>query len=412
MNRFQRILTSFLPDQKTTVQTKAKKRPSGSIDISTPEDRVKMEMDTLVNAVEHAVWPSHPDRRDLIAIYDRSSKDAHVISQTQIAESKLVGEPFVISRNGVEDPALTAEFKKPWFEDFMKLCFKSEMWGYTLAEFGQVKNGDWSEVIEFPRRHVEPFGREILIRPGDYKGIPYGDKPEALFLLELGKPKDLGRFEIVSREVIWKNFSRTDWSQASEKFGMPLLYVKLDSDDPVEIDRVEAMCKNFGSNGFIIVGTNDEVSILETAKSDIFKIYEMNARFCDEQISKCINGQTSSSDQKAFVGAAEVHERILDDFHSSRLRHTSNLVNYNLFPFLQYHGRDLANCSFRFPVLDLKIAPAAADTEDDIDPDLEQDPTKLPVKKKPAGLGGTGLKKKSSQSLITLPGWVMNMPEE
>lgn len=411
MNPLKKAILAFLNEDKTPVVTKTKKRPSGSLDTSTPADRVKMEMNKLVDAAENAVYPSRPDRRELIAIYEKASKDAHVISQFQIAESKLVGESFVISRGDVDDPELTSLFKKPWFEDFLKLCFETEMWGYTLVEFGQVKNGDWSEVTAFPRRHVEPFTHQILIRPGDIEGLPYGDKPESLFLLEMGKPKDLGRLEIISREVIWKNFSRTDWSQASEKFGMPLLYVKLATDDEKELERVEKLCKNFGSNGYIIVTTEDEVSILETTKSDIFKIYEMNARFCDEQISKCTNGQTSSSDQKAYVGAAQVHEHILDDFHSSRLRHASNLVNYSLFPFLIYHGRDLTDCSFRFPSLDEVSQPDNNDPNQDPNQDPNIDPNQS-ANNLPAGKRGTGLKKKSQQARLTLPSWVLSTPEE
>jgi SPP1 gp7 family putative phage head morphogenesis protein len=400
MNRLQKFAKSLLPAKNTSVEVKTKKRPSGSLDTSTPVDRVKMDMDKLISAAEDAVSPTRPDRRELIAIYEKASKDAHVISQFEIAKSKLVGEPFIISRGGEEDPELTADFKKPWFEEFLKLCFESEMWGYTLIEFGQIKNGDWSEVIEFPRRHIEPFSKQILIRPGDYSGIPYGDKPEALFLLEMGKPKDLGRLEVISREIIWKNFSRTDWSQASEKFGMPILYVKLGTDDEKEIDRVEKLCKNFAANGYIIVTTDDEVSILETAKSDIFKIYEMNARFCDEQISKCTNGQTSSSDQKAYVGAAQVHEHILDDFHSSRLRHASNLVNYSLFPFLMYHGRDLTDCSFRFPSLDVKSMPDNNDPQNN----PEEDPNLNPANNLPAGNKESGIKKKAPTGRVNTSG--------
>ena len=160
---------------------------------------------------------------------------------------------------------------------------------------------------------------------------------------------------------------------------------------------LESLCRNFGTNGYIITDVDDQVQILETAKSDIYKIYEMNARFCDEQISKCINGQTGSSDEKSFVGSAEVHERILDDLHLARLRNVSNIVNYSLFPFLQYHGYDLEGCTFRFPVLDVR--PQETPAVPDPDPD--------PV----VAVASMGEKKKRSLPL-TLPGWVITMPEE
>ena len=416
MNPFKRVLQGLTGQQMTTTNNKPRKRVIGAIDISTPEDRVKMEMKTLVDAVDAAIYPGRPDRRELIAIYRRSVTDPHVISQFDTSISKLVGEQFIVSRGEVDDMPTTTLFKKPWFEQYITACFDALMWGYTLVEFGEMKNGTWENVKVFPRRHVEPYSKKILIRPGDITGIYYGDKPEALYLLEIGQPENLGRLEVISREVIWKNFSRTDWSQASERFGMPLLYIKTATDNEPELNRIEDMARNFATNGYIISDIDDEVTILETAKSDIFNIYEKNARFCDEQISKCINGQTSTADQKAWTGAAQVHEGILEDFHAARLRHVSNLVNYSLFPFLQYHGFNLDGCSFRFPALDYKVA-AAPDQATDQTPDQTADPTNDPdtppkLKKPATGQGGAGTGKKQPSAYMKMPSWVIVMPEE
>lgn len=408
MNTLQRAVQRIIGLSESPAEKKQKKRVTGTIDKTVPEDRVKMEMNTLNSAVESALYPMRPDRRELIAIYRKSETDPHVLSQCEIAKSKLCGEPFIISRGGAEDADLTAFFKAPWFEQFIKTCFDAIMWGYTLVEFGPLNNGTWSYVKTFPRRHVEPFSRNILIRPGDISGIPYGDKPEALYLFEISEPEDIGLLQVISREVIWKNFARTDWSQASEKFGMPLLYVKTATDNKDELDRIEALCRNFASNGYIIADMEDDVSILETAKSDIFRIYQENARFCDEQISKCINGQTSTSDQKAFTGSAEVHERILADFHMARLRYVSNLVNYSLFPFLQYHGYNTFFCTLSFPGLDTK--PQAAPAEPD--PDTPPAPQPVPETPPPAGQGGADVKKKQPLAGLKLPSWVLNMQEE
>jgi len=113
MSRFTKAISAFLAPDTESIQTKTKKRPSGSIDSSTPEDRVKMDMNKLVLAAETAILPTHPDRRDLVAIYTRSEKDAHVISQFEICKSKLVGEPFIVSKGGTDNDDLTAMLKKP-----------------------------------------------------------------------------------------------------------------------------------------------------------------------------------------------------------------------------------------------------------------------------------------------------------
>jgi phage gp29-like protein len=174
---------------------------------------------------------------------------------------------------------------------------------------------------------------------------------------------------------------------------MPFIWLKTGTEDKQELDRLEALCRNFASNGYMITNLEDGVEIVETAKSDVHKIYQENAKFCDEQISKCINGQTGTSDEKAFVGSAEVHERILDDFHHARLRYASNLTNYSLFPFLQYHGYQLEGTVFRFPGLDVKAEEPA---EPEQDPSLETPPA-------------PGAEKKKPQAKLKLPSWVLDM---
>jgi len=398
MNPFRKTLNQILGQKNEPARKETRKRIISQIDTTVPEDRVKMEMNTLKTAVEIAIYPGWPDRRDLIAIYNNSVTDPHVFAQMQVAKSKLLSEPFVVNKGDTENPELTAMFKAPWFEDWLALCFDALMWGYTLVEAGPRIDGVWESFKAFPRRHVEPFSRHILIRPGDRLGIPYGDKPEALFLIEIGEPEDLGLLKIISREVIWKSFSRTDWSQASEKFGMPFLWLKTGTEDKQELDRLEALCRNFASNGYMITNLEDGVEVVETAKSDVHKIYLENAKFCDEQISKCINGQTGTSDEKSFVGSAEVHERILDDFHHARMRYASNLTNYSLFPFLKYYGYQLDGTAFRFPALDVKASVPE-----------EPEPPQKPGEPAPAGQGGAGLKKKPGAQL-RLPSWVINMP--
>ena len=406
MNPFRKAIDALTAKKSDPGTPGKKKRITSQIDTSVAEDRVKMEMNNLVTAIENAIYPGRPDRRDLLVIYANSEDDSHVISQIEIAKSKLLSEPFVLTRNGTEDSELIEKFRSPWFEDWLTIIIDAMMWGYTLVEAGPVVDEAFSDFSVFPRRHVEPFKRHILIRPSDIVGIPYGDNPASLYFIEIGHPKDLGRFKIVAREVIWKNFSRSDWSQASEKFGMPFLHFKTATDDKDELDRIEALCRNFASNGYIISSTEDEVTVEMPTNSDFYKIFQENAQFCDQQISKCINGQTGTSDEKSFVGSAEVHERILDDFSERRLRTASNLTNTKLIPFLSYHGWQLEGVKFRFPALDKKAEARLKPGDVDPDPDEDDDND---VSTNPNTQPGAG--KKKVQSKMIFPGWVINMPE-
>lgn len=359
-----------------------KKRASEDV-LKRPVDRVKMEMKDLRDAVEMALDINNPDRRTLIGIYENSVRDPHVHSQIEIAKNKITGADFMVFRNGKEDKAAVKLLKAEWFEDFLSLVLDAELWGHTLVEFGYFNDkGEFESCHVFPRRHVFPFHKVIAFdQDSPARGINYEDNTMPLYLIELGKPEDIGILELIAREVIWKNFARSDWSQASEKFGMPKLYIKTDTTDTKELDRLERMASNFASNGWIITDTDDEVSIEMPNSTDFYKIYAENAKFCDEQISKAINGQTGSSEQKAYTGAAEVHERILDDFNLARLRRCANVINNKLIPFLVYHGYKLQDCKLQFMINDNNAD--AGDDNNGNPPAPGPEPTPKPGKNKP-----------------------------
>lgn len=346
-------LKDIFSSNKIVLPAKKKGRLSEDL-IKSPIDRVKMEMNNLRMAVEEAQDINNPRLNTLILYYENAMKDPHVSSQVHTAYNMLLAAPFIISKNGQDDEDLTEALRTPWFEAFLRYALEAELYGYSLIEFGQLVNGEFESCKIFPRRHVNPIKKQILLRPTDIEGYPYFENLYALGLLEIGDPDSLGTLELITREVIWKNFARSDWSAASERFGMPFIFMKTNLDDPSEVNKRAAMLSNMGTKGWAIGDLEDEIEIKETTKSDFYKIYAENAKYCDEQISKIINGQTGTSDEKAFVGSAEVHERILNEYTDSRLRRLTTIINYELIPFLIHHGYPLDNCKFRFTELDPK----------------------------------------------------------
>lgn len=320
----------------------------------TPEDRIKMEMDTLVSAAEDAVDVYNPNRIDILTIYKKSWKDAQVISEREKAESFVTVEPYELrDESGQPNEDAKKLFARPWFEQVRRFKLYEEFWGYTLMEFQQQdENGEFEDVKIFPRMNINPFSRQILLNPLDKAGISYRDHLYEYFLLETGDPEELGKLEAISREVILKNYARSDWSEYNERFGKPMLDYGIDTDEEDEIARKEEMAQNFGRDLYIIRGVEEEVTIHEFSGGSAGGNFEKSARFCDEQIAKLMNGQVGTGDDKAFVGSAEVHERILTTFNKARLLRIQNFVNYELIPFLIYHGYRLEGYTFAYPILE------------------------------------------------------------
>lgn len=354
-----------------------------------PLDRVKMEIGELSKAVEYALDPVNSDRIDLLTMYENSWKDSQVIAEREKAESYLITEPFEIQEGDTCNKEKTKLFERPWFTHFVSIAMYADFWEYTLAEFQeQDEKGEFVDVKIFPRKHVRPFEKQIVLNPADRDGIPYDGKEYDFFLLELGDADKAGKLESITREVIWKTFARSDWSEYNERFGKPLLDFAIDTNNEEEVNQKTEMAASFGANGWMVRDIEEEVNIVQIASRASAENFKDMAVFCDGQISKLMNGQTGTVDEKAFSGSAEVHERVLDKFTEARLKRIQDIVNYKLFPFLKHHGYPITDkTTFVYPVLKRKATGQ---------PDKPQDPTEKDEEDE---------KKKSNR----LPGWLMNM---
>lgn len=318
--------------------------------------KFNMGLDEWKQAIALAEDVHYPDRWLLYELYRNIKRDGHVFSQTELRTLKTIGEPFVIMRNGKEDEKATRIMRRTWHKKYMRYCIESRFYGHSLVEFQEPKEtsdftSEVSDVLLFPREHVKPETGEILINPSDKKGIPYRDNPAVgRWLMEFGDPMDLGIYLIVAKDQILKNYSRTDWAKHSEKFGSPILVIKTGATKDSELDKLEDMAANFGNNLYAILGDQDEPELMESNKTSAHEMYLAQSKYSDEQISKTINMQSATSDEKAFVGSAEVQERQLDDVIRYDMESYKEHFNESLKDFLirQYNYTFLAGGEFEW----------------------------------------------------------------
>jgi hypothetical protein len=386
------IGANFTPDEKPEKKKRLSKKIARNYFY-----RIALDLDNLKAALDMAKYPDYPNREQLYIIYELCSKDSHLASQMRTAIHAVLKSDFYLSKDEKKPDDKATEFiRTQWFNDFIAHALMAEFWGHSLIEFGQLVDGEFRDVTLFPRLNVIPEFGMVIPMPGAVKGLDYREYATQFALIEVGDPFDLGILELAAKEVIVKNYSRSDWSQSSEKFGMPRLVIRTDTQDDKEISEMEAQAANFGTNGYVILNKEDECELQSDPSTDRFKIYQENIALCDAQISKLINGQTGTSDEKSFVGSAEVHERILDDYTDARLRRMQFLVNDRLIPFLVEWGYPLKGFRFQYTDLLKKDPPTPKPT----DPDGGDPSKKEPVSRLATGSGRQ------------FPDWLMNMPAE
>lgn len=319
-----------------------------------------MKQDELKLAIEMAKQVDRPRRDFLYAIYD-AIIDGHFTGEYEKAINKVVGSAFAVYKKGSEeiDEAATRLLQKNWFEEYRTYLEESDVFfGHGIVQFlemvpsmeGSGVKFEFSKIDLIDREHVRPEEGWIVLDVSDEKGIPFRDPTlaKALMIIEMGKPKSLGKMLIIAREYIWKNYSRSDWSRHSEKFGMPMLAIKSASSDEKELDKLEQMAREFGNNLWMIIDAEDEIELKEPTFKDSFNIYKEKVLMCNSEMSKAITWQTGTSDEKSFVGAAKVHENILDDYTEWRKRKQTYHINDVLFPFLIEHGYPLKDLEFKY----------------------------------------------------------------
>lgn len=316
-----------------------------------PPERIKMEMKELNDAVLMALDRVAGERPTLLRMYEKAWRDSQVITEVDKAEAYLITEPFEVYKGDSEtaDKKLTNLLDRPWFTDFMCYVMHAELWGLTLIEFElQDASGEFSGVSVFPRKHVLPYRGEVAYNEWDRSGEQYRGRESDYYLIEVGDSDELGKLEPICREIIWKTFARSDWSEYNERFGKPFITYITDTDSEDEKNKALEAGRDFGSNMIAVIGTEEKIEVNQVASKESANNFETLASFCDTQIANMINGQSGTSNNQAWSGSAEVHERVLTEFTKARLKRVQDIVNYKLIPFLVYHGYPLADCKFKF----------------------------------------------------------------
>lgn len=352
--------------------------------------RVELELKTWKTAVEMAEDPIRPRRNELLRLYHRAMEDDHLLAQVRTARFTVQMGGFKIMENDTELEDATDLLARPWFDEYLQLAVDAELYGHSLVEFNPERDakGEFQNIFLVPREHVRPETGEVVLYIHDEKGLMYREPPVNKYLVEIGRPYDLGLLKVASKTVIRKEYALTDWSRRNEKYGMPFLVVRTASRNQKELDEKADMAENFGSNAWAILDDQDQIDMLESNQTFAFQSFKDYADWADKAVSILINGQTGTTEEKSFVGSAEVHERILNTYTKARMLRIQNHINYGLIPFLRKHGYAIPEeAYFQFTDLLEKTAPM---------PDTMDEGTQQP--NAPTTQQTQGLKKKLTPS--------------
>ena len=161
-----------------------------------------------------------------------------------------------------------------------------------------------------------------------------------------------GILRVVAWMYLFKNYDVKDWVAFCEVFGMPLRLGKYsaassEDDKKALIDAIYSL----GTDAAGIVPDSTMIEFIESNKTSSVEIYELLARYCDEQISKAVLGQTLSSDSGGGSYAqGKVHNEVRHDLTQADAKALAVTVRRDIIrPLVEYNfGADVDIPFFRF----------------------------------------------------------------
>ena len=250
--------------------------------------------------------------RQMELFEEMEEHDPHLFSQLQTRKNAVTGLDFEITAFGDEprDKEI-AEFVEEQLngiegmEDIETDLLDAIGKGIAVSEILWGYDGGRVVVREIKNRHQKRFfwdGVDDSFRCRTDE-TPSGILlPKNKFIIHKykarsGHPSRAGVLRVCAWMYLFKNYDIKDWISFAEVYGLPFRLGKYapGSSDEEKRALMQALIQ-LGADAAGIIPEGASIEFVTTEKTSSTDLYERLARYCDEQISKAILGQTLTSD--------------------------------------------------------------------------------------------------------------------
>lgn len=250
--------------------------------------------------------------RQMELFEEMEEKDPHLFSQLQTRKNAVTGLDFEIIPFGDEprDKEIADFIEEQLggiegFEDVETDLLDAIGKGFAVGEIMWGYDEGHVVVQSIKTRHQKRFFWDSL---DDSFKVRTKEAPEGTLLpgnkfivhkykARSGHTSRAGILRVVAWMYLFKNYDLKDWVSFAEVYGLPLRLGKYQP-GASEADKVALMQAliQIGADAAGIIPDGTTIDFINTVKTSSSDLYERLARYCDEQISKAILGQTLTSD--------------------------------------------------------------------------------------------------------------------
>lgn len=250
--------------------------------------------------------------RQMELFEELEEKDPHLFSQLQTRKNAVTGLDYEIlpfDANDERDKQI-AEFVKgelegiESFEDVMLDLLDAIGKGFAVSEIIWGSEDGRTVIEDIRQRHQKRFfwDTEDIFKVTTLEHPEGTELPENKFIIHRykarsGHPSRAGLLRVVAWMYLFTNYDLKDWVSFCEIYGMPLRLGKYQPGASEE-DKTALMRAliQIGADAAGMVPEGTSIEFVTTEKTSSTDLYEKLARYCDEQISKAVLGQTLTSD--------------------------------------------------------------------------------------------------------------------
>lgn len=303
-----------------------------------------------------AINVDSPNRQRLYDIYRDASVDAHLSGCIAQRTGFVMAKSFkLVDAKGNKNQQAQHYFDQAWFKQLCRLVLDSRYWGHSLIELGNVTtDGDgcpcYESVRLIPRKHVIPeYGRVITDLGQDWTtGIDYHEPPFSEWLIEAGRPDDLGLYLKAAQHTIPKKNMLAFWDAFGEIFGMPLRVAKTPSRDDNERQRISQQLNALGFAGSAVLPLDTELEFVESSRGDAFNVFDQRTARANSELSKLIIGQTMTIEDGSSLSQSQTHLQVFQNLVESDADMLRDVINNQLLPRMIRHGFPIEGLHFEW----------------------------------------------------------------
>ncbi len=319
------------------------------------EALTQKDMRSWRQAWQRAIDIENPKRQSLYDIYRDVEVDLHLSGCVNQRKGFTQKKAFkLVDAKGKQNDEATTLLETVWFKDLVGYILDSRYWGHSLVQLGDVVSVDgkmsYTGVELVNRKHVIPEYGVIVIEQSDdwSSGFPYREGPMADWVIEAGKPKDLGLYLKAATQTIPKKNMLAYWDQFGEIFGMPIRIAKTTARDPKDRTQIENMLSSMGAAAWGLFPDGTDIDIKETTRGDAFNVYDKRIERANSELSKGILNQTMTIDNGSSLSQSEVHLEVFENVVEKDADLVRDIVNGQLLPRMVRHGFPVKGLRFEW----------------------------------------------------------------